>query len=90
MGKQSSSGRGMPASSRRYSPEFKRDAVALLHSSGRSIAAVAKELGVSDVTLAVWAKEQVAGMSLEDRAKAEAERKRPSSCANGSKNSSKR
>jgi transposase len=75
MGKQNTSGRQMPASSRRYSPEFKRDAVALLHSSGRSIAAVAKELGVSDVTLAVWAKEQAAGMSTEDRAKAEAERK---------------
>ena len=43
---------------RRYSPEFKRDAVALLNSSGRAIAAVAKEIGMSDVTLAAWAQEQ--------------------------------
>jgi transposase len=41
--------------SRRYSPEFKRDAVALLRSSGRSIAQVAKELGVSDMSLSTWA-----------------------------------
>lgn len=75
MGKQNTSGRQTPASSRRYSPEFKRDAVALLHSSGRAIAAVAKEIGVSDVTLAAWAKEQAAGMSTEARSVAEAERK---------------
>lgn len=75
MGKQSNSGRPTPPSSRRYSPEFKMDAVALLNSSGRSIAAVAKEIGVSDVTLAAWAKERAAGMSTEDRAAAEAERK---------------
>ncbi len=42
---------------KRYSPEFKRDAVALLRSSGRPIAQVAKELGISDVTLASWARE---------------------------------
>ena len=75
MGKQNTSGREMPASSRRYSPEFKRDAVALLHSSGRAIAAVAKEIGVSDVTLAAWAKEQAAGKNTEAKAVAEAERK---------------
>ena len=55
MGKQNTSRGAVPASSRRYGPEFKRDAVALLHSSGRAIAAVAKEIGVSDVTLAAWA-----------------------------------
>ncbi|MGH8981778.1 MAG: transposase [Acidimicrobiales bacterium] len=43
---------------RRYTPEFKRDAVALLGSSDRSVKAVAKELGVSDVTLAGWARDQ--------------------------------
>jgi transposase len=42
---------------KRYSDEFKRDAVALLRSSGRPIAQVAKELGISDVTLASWARE---------------------------------
>src|ERR1035438_188652 len=75
MGKQNTSGRQVPASSRRYSPEFKRDAVALLHSSGRAIAAMAKEIGVSDVTLAAWAKEQAAGGSTEARSAADAERK---------------
>jgi transposase len=75
MGKQNTSGRSVPASSRRYSPEFKRDAVALLHSSGRAMAAVAKEIGVSDVTLAAWAKDQAAGNNTEAKAAAEAERK---------------
>jgi transposase len=75
MGKQNTSGRSVPASSRRYSPEFKRDAVALLHSSGRAIAAVAKEIGVSDVTLAAWAKEQAMGKNAEAKTAAEAERK---------------
>jgi transposase len=43
---------GSPASSqRRYTPEFKRDAVALYKTSGKSIAAVARELGMNDVTL---------------------------------------
>jgi transposase len=75
MGKPSTSGRQRPPSARRYSPEFKRDAVALLNSSGRSIAAVAKEIGVSDVTLAAWAREQAAGLSTEERGRVEAERK---------------
>ena len=75
MAKRSTQGRQTPASARRYSPEFKRDAVALLNSSGRAVAAVAKEIGVSDVTLAAWAREQAAGLSTEDRAAAEAERK---------------
>ena len=42
---------------KRYSPEFKRDAVALLRSSGRPVAPVATELGISDMTLAAWARE---------------------------------
>lgn len=48
-----------PASkyTKRYSPEFKRDAVTLLRSSGRAVVQVAKELGISDVTLAAWARE---------------------------------
>ena len=75
MGKRSTSGHRPSPSARRYSPEFKADAVALLNSSGRAVAAVAKEIGVSDVTLAAWAREQAAGLSTEDRAAAEAERK---------------
>jgi transposase len=39
---------------RRFSPEFKRAAVALHRSSGRSIAAVAKELGIGESNLGGW------------------------------------
>jgi transposase len=38
---------------RRWSPEFKRDAVALVRSSGRSIADVARELG-GESSLGYW------------------------------------
>lgn len=43
-------------SQRRYSDEFRRDAVELLRSSGRPIAEVARELGVSDTSLNTWAR----------------------------------
>ncbi|MGK5500310.1 transposase [Streptomyces sp. URMC 125] len=33
--------------SRRYTEEFERDAIALVHSSGKTVAGVARELGVS-------------------------------------------
>ncbi len=42
---------GKQSSPRRFSPEFKADAVALLRSSGRPSAEVARELGVGDTTL---------------------------------------
>ena len=42
---------------RRYSAEFKRDAVALYRSSGRSLREVSKELGITDMSLAAWVKE---------------------------------
>jgi transposase len=74
MGKRGTSGRYTPPSSRRYTPEFKRDAVALLQSSGRSIAAVARELGVSDVTLAAWVREQEKASGAADAAATEADR----------------
>jgi len=41
----------------KYSEEFKRDAVALVRASGRPIAQIARELGVNDVTLGTWVKE---------------------------------
>lgn len=75
MAKRNTSGRQTSPSARRYTPEFKRDAVALLRSSGRPTAAVAKELGVSDVTLATWVREHAAGTSREERVRDEAERK---------------
>ena len=39
---------------KKFPPEFKRDAVALCRSSGRSIAAVAKELGIGESNLGGW------------------------------------
>lgn len=48
---------GKGPSQRRYSDEFKRDAVALLRSSGRPIKDVARELGVTDSSLGTWARE---------------------------------
>lgn len=56
---------------KRYSAEFKRDAVALLRSSGRSIAQMARELGISDVTLAAWAREQEKHSDLSDQERAD-------------------
>jgi len=38
----------------RYSGEFKRDAVALVESSGRRVASVARELGVNPESLRQW------------------------------------
>ncbi len=57
-------------SSRRYSPQFKADAVALWRRSGRSITKVAQELGVSDMSLGAWIKksEQQAPMSDQEKA----------------------
>jgi transposase len=42
---------------RRYTAEFRRDAVALWRRSGKSIAEVARELGVKDVSLGLWIKQ---------------------------------
>lgn len=39
-----------------YSEEFKLDAVRLVTSSGRSVAEVARELGISGETLRLWVK----------------------------------
>ena len=47
----------MPGTKPRYSKEFKKEAVQLLRSSGRSIPQLAKELGVSDGSLRNWLKQ---------------------------------
>jgi transposase len=39
---------------RRWSPEFKRDAVNLVRSSGRPVAEIARELGVGESSLSYW------------------------------------
>lgn len=43
---------------RKFSEEFKRDAVEMVVSSGRSIAEVAAELGVYDSTLGNWVRQR--------------------------------
>jgi len=48
---------------RRYSDEFKADAVALLRRSGRPICEVARELGVTDTSLGTWAREAAKRLS---------------------------
>jgi transposase len=47
----------VPGATPRYPPEFKREAVRLVRSSDRSIAQIAKELGVSDNSLRSWVKQ---------------------------------
>lgn len=39
-----------------YTPEFRREALELIRSSGRSIAEVARSLGISEGTLGNWVK----------------------------------
>jgi transposase len=39
---------------RQFTPEFKRDAVELVRTSGRPIAEIARELGIYDSTLGNW------------------------------------
>src|SRR3954463_12866099 len=48
------SGRGMSRQYRKFSPEFRDDAVRLVIDSSRPIAQVARELGVNEVTLGNW------------------------------------
>lgn len=56
-----------------YSEEFKREAVRLLRTSGRSRVQLAGELGVSTGSLVAWAKQldidegRVPGLSLDER-----------------------
>jgi len=42
----------------RYTPEFRRDAVALVRTSGKTISRVARELGVNDTTLGNWVRDE--------------------------------
>jgi transposase len=49
----------MPGATPRYPPEFKREALRLVRSSpnNRSVARIARELGVSDNSLRNWIKQ---------------------------------
>ena len=50
--------RQTPQRTRRgFTKEFKRDAVELVRSSGRPIAAIARELGIYDSTLGNWVRQ---------------------------------
>ncbi|MGW7386755.1 transposase [Streptomyces sp. NPDC054794] len=40
--------------SKRYTEEFKRDAIALVDSSGKTVTTVARELGISSESLRGW------------------------------------
>jgi len=59
-------------SRRRFTPEFKAEAVRLVEASGGNIARVAKELGVYDSTLGNWVRDARAqgpdGPSILERA----------------------
>jgi transposase len=56
---------------RRYSEEFKRDAVALWRRSGKSIAEVARELGVNDMSLGLWIKKSDESLPMSEEEKAD-------------------
>jgi transposase len=51
---------------RRWSPEFKRDAVNLVRSSGRPVAEIARELGVGESSLSYWLTKDRASRQVED------------------------
>ncbi len=63
----------MPRSKPPYPPEFRREAVQLARSAERSIAQVARDLGVSNQTLHTWIKQadvdtgKREGLSTEER-----------------------
>ena len=64
----------MPGATPSYPPEFKREAVRLVRSSSdRSVAQIARELGVSDNSLRNWVKQteidqgEREGLSTEER-----------------------
>jgi transposase len=46
---------------KRYTEEFKRDAIALVDSSGKTVTAVARELGISSESLRGWYRKTKAG-----------------------------
>jgi transposase len=59
----------MPKTRREFSPEFKREAVALLESSGRPLMQVATEVGISPSMLRNW-RALVRGGTVRSRATA--------------------
>jgi transposase len=82
MGEQQQNQQGkQPRPRRQFTDEFKRDAVALVRTTGRPIAQIAQELGIYDSTLGNWVRQdridrgEAEGLTTEERARlAELER----------------
>ena len=51
---------------RKFSDEFKRDAVEIVNTSDKSIAQVARELGIYDSTLGNWVKQDEINRGVRD------------------------
>jgi transposase-like protein len=51
---------------RKFSDGFKRDAVEIVNTSGKSIAQVARELGIYDSTLGNWVKQDEINRGVRD------------------------
>jgi transposase len=62
---------------RQFSPEFKADAVALVRSSGRPIAAIAQELGTGESNLSYWLKKDQESRAAADPGRFELSPRRP-------------
>jgi transposase len=52
----------VPATRRRFDAEFRAGAVRIVQETGRPIAQVARELGISETTLGQWVKKVPGGM----------------------------
>ncbi|HZJ49083.1 MAG TPA: transposase [Acidimicrobiia bacterium] len=55
-----------PRPRRKFSDEFKRDAVEIVRSSDKSIAQVSRELGIYDSTLGSWVKQDEINRGVRD------------------------
>ena len=51
----------------KYSPEFREQAVELVRATGKTIAQVAREIGVNDTTLGNWVKADDAERGVPDK-----------------------
>ncbi len=63
----------MPRTRRRFTAEFKTEAVRLLEESGRTLQAIAEELGVHPNQLRTWRNERLAAGSADALARQKAE-----------------